>query len=75
MYYCENCKEKRIASKRQTIEVWGNNVLIWLKRFSQNSNRLTKNNQEIIIPIFENYWQGSKIYNIDYNKLLYSLFL
>jgi ubiquitin C-terminal hydrolase len=51
MYYCEKCKEKRIASKRQTIDIWGNNVLIWLKRFSNNSGKLIKNNKEIIIPI------------------------
>ena len=51
MYFCENCKEKRIASRRLTIIEWPNNLIIWLKRFENNKGRLSKNNKEIEIPI------------------------
>lgn len=51
MYYCENCKEKRIASRRLNVIEWSNNLIIWLKRFENNKGRLSKNNKEIEIPI------------------------
>jgi ubiquitin C-terminal hydrolase len=51
MYYCENCKEKRIASRRLNVIEWSNNLIIWLKRFENNRGRLSKNNKEIEIPI------------------------
>jgi len=51
MYYCENCKEKRIASKRLNVIDWSDNLIIWLKRFENNRGRLSKNNKEIEIPI------------------------
>lgn len=50
-YYCTKCKLKQQASKRMEIVKWSNNLLIWIKRFNQNGNMLTKNSQEINIPI------------------------
>ena len=51
MYFCENCKTKRIASRRLNVIEWENNLIIWLKRFDNNKGRLFKNNKEIEIPI------------------------
>ena len=51
MYFCQNCREKRIASKRVHVIEWSNNLIIWLKRFENNKERLFKNNKEIEIPI------------------------
>jgi len=51
MYFCENCKEKRIASKWLNVIEWSNNLIILLKRFGNNKGRLSKNNKNIEIPI------------------------
>ena len=64
-YFCENCQEKRSASKRHTIDQWPKYVNIWLKRFIQNGKRFTKNNQEINIPLewrHNNHLQGAVIH-------------
>jgi ubiquitin C-terminal hydrolase len=50
-YFCEECKDKRIASKRTTINEWPDYVCIWLRRFTQRGNRIIKNNQDINIPL------------------------
>ena len=50
MYYCDNCKAKRIASRRIQITGWSKHLIICLKRFNNNGSRLFKNNKEISIP-------------------------
>jgi len=50
-YFCEKCNCKRIASKRYQVISWPNYLLINLKRFKQNGNFLTKQNQHINIDI------------------------
>lgn len=58
-YNCSKCKTldkltnntQMVASKRTNIIEWPNNLIIWLKRFNQNGNSLTKNNQSIDIPL------------------------
>ena len=47
MYYCEYCKEKRIASKRLEIIKWPKHLIIVLNRY----NNRKKNDKSIIIPI------------------------
>lgn len=49
-YFCEKCQDKRVASKRHTIDKWPKYLGIWLKRFTQNGKQFTKNNQELYIP-------------------------
>jgi ubiquitin C-terminal hydrolase len=65
-YFCENCQSKRIASKRYSIDIWPKYVNIWLKRFRYNDNKiLTKNNQELDIPLIwrhNTYLQGAVIH-------------
>ncbi len=64
-YFCEKCQDKRIASKRYTIETWPKYLNIWLKRFIQNKNKFTKNNQELDIPLIwrhNNYLQSAIIH-------------
>jgi ubiquitin C-terminal hydrolase len=50
-YFCENCKMKRIASKRYQVINWPNNLIIILKRFKQNGTFITKQNQHINIDL------------------------
>jgi ubiquitin C-terminal hydrolase len=50
LYYCEKCKDKRIASKRIEITHWPNHLIIILKRFT-NDGRLQKNNNKIDVPL------------------------
>lgn len=50
LYYCEKCKDKRIASKRTEITQWPNHLIIILKRFT-NNGRLQKNNNQIKVPL------------------------
>jgi ubiquitin C-terminal hydrolase len=51
-YKCDNCNDKRVASKRIEIIDWPNELFIWLKRFKQNTNgSYTKNGQPIIAPL------------------------
>ena len=47
MYYCDKCKDKRIASKRYELDYWNNNLIIILKRF----DGFRKNNKNIEIPL------------------------
>jgi len=55
MYNCEKCKRKTIASKRIKINNISDHLLIILKRFININNKLTKNNEIIVIPlIFKN---------------------
>ena len=65
-YFCENCNDKRIASKRCQITEWPNYLCIWLKRFNQTGRRLSKNNQAIDIPLiwkYNNELQGAVIHS------------
>ena len=65
MYYCEKCKDKRIASKRSSIEDWPNNLIIILKRFKQTGFRVQKMNQPLDIPLewrHDNILQGAIIH-------------
>jgi ubiquitin C-terminal hydrolase len=50
-YFCENCKMKRIASKRYQVIEWPNNLIIVLKRFKQNGTFITKQNHHINIDL------------------------
>ena len=50
-YFCENCNTKIVASKRTEITLWPNYLFIWLKRYSQNGKYITKNSQDIKIPL------------------------
>lgn len=50
-YYCENCKDKRIASKRYNIKEWPTHLIIMFKRFEQKGNKIKKNTQQIDIPL------------------------
>lgn len=51
-YKCNNCDDKRVASKRLEVLEWPNDLFIWLKRFRQNDNgSYKKNDQSIVIPL------------------------
>jgi ubiquitin C-terminal hydrolase len=50
MYYCSNCKDKRIASKKILIESWPNDLIIGLKRFQTKNEKQSKINKDINIP-------------------------
>lgn len=65
MYYCEKCKDKRIASKRASIEEWPSHLIIILKRFKQTGFRVQKMNQPLDIPLewrHDNILQGAIIH-------------
>ena len=51
-YFCEKCNMKRNASKRYQIIDWPDNLIIILKRFKQNGQFITKQNQHINIDLF-----------------------
>ncbi len=51
MYFCEKCNDRRIASSKTSVESWSKHLFIWLKRFNQNNNYLSKNNTPIEIPL------------------------
>jgi ubiquitin C-terminal hydrolase len=51
IYFCDKCKDNRIASKRLETSQWSKHLIIILKRFEQNGDRYNKNNNEIDIPI------------------------
>jgi ubiquitin C-terminal hydrolase len=51
MYSCEKCKIKTIASKRYEIVDRSNNLLVWIKRFSDHNGRLLKNGSKIGCPL------------------------
>lgn len=70
MYYCDKCKDKRIASKRHTIEEWPKHLFIWLKRFKLVGHRFMKNDQQIDIPLKWNHnyeLQGAVIHGGNLN--------
>ena len=50
-YFCENCNQKGYASKRLEINEWSPHLIIMLKRFQNINGRLSKNNQDIEIPL------------------------
>jgi ubiquitin C-terminal hydrolase len=50
-FYCEKCKDKRIASKRVNIESFSNHLIIWIKRFNVDNNFISKNCQHIEFPL------------------------
>ena len=50
-YYCEKCEKKRIASQRKEVNIWPKNLIVWLRRYEQRGNRLSKHSQEIRVPI------------------------
>jgi ubiquitin C-terminal hydrolase len=51
MYYCDKCKEKRVASKRYSVEKWSPHIIVWLKRFRQTNYGNIKMNQKLDIPL------------------------
>lgn len=51
LYYCDKCKEKRIASKRTNIETIPNHLFIWIKRFTNGPNFISKNCKLINFPL------------------------
>jgi ubiquitin carboxyl-terminal hydrolase 36/42 len=50
MYFCDNCKKKRIASKRYEVVEWPKHLIVMLKRFVHVNGRLDKNTKSIDIP-------------------------
>lgn len=50
-FYCEKCKDKRIASKRTNIENFSNHLIIWIKRFNVTNNYISKNSQLLDFPL------------------------
>ena len=50
-YFCGKCQDKRVASKRTEIETWPKYLFVWLKRYKQVGHRITKNSQQINIPL------------------------
>lgn len=51
IFFCDKCKKKTLASKRNNIITWPNNLIVWLKRFKQNGMRLEKMDNMIDIPM------------------------
>jgi len=51
LYFCEKCQEKRIASKKISINNWSNHLIIWLKRFEIKNGNSIKINNSIEIPL------------------------
>ena len=49
--FCEKCNTKRITSKRYQVIAWPNYLFIWLKRFKQIGNSVSKQSQHININI------------------------
>jgi len=50
-YFCEKCNMKRNASKRNQVIEWPNYLFIWLKRFKQVGNHVSKQSHQIDINI------------------------
>ena len=55
-YYCEKCEKKRIASQRKEITRWPKNLIVWLRRYQQVGQRLSKYAQAIQVPVV---WRNS----------------
>lgn len=66
LYYCNNCKENRIASKRSEIVHWPKHLIVVLKRFQQSGFRFIKNNTEILVP--ENWRHGYSLKGIVFHS-------
>lgn len=86
LYYCEKCNKKRIASKRIETNHWPNNLIIWIKRYEQISNKFKKEDKDLDIPLIwrHNYTlQGGVVHMgslngghyIYYGKVLYKWYL
>ena len=58
MYFCEKCNKKRIASKKTEVTRCPKNLIVILKRFTNNGRRYEKNTKEIDIPL---NWQKKYI--------------
>jgi len=65
LYYCEKCKENRIASKRTEIIYWPKHLIIVLKRFNQTGTKVLKNNNEINVPLI---WRNYKLKGIVFHS-------
>jgi ubiquitin C-terminal hydrolase len=50
-YYCEKCEKKRIASQRKEVTQWPKNLIVWLRRYEQRGQRLSKYSQQIQVPV------------------------
>lgn len=48
-YFCENCNDLRIASKRNMINTWPDYLFIFLKRYSCVDNNNNGNNEQITV--------------------------
>jgi len=56
---CPKCHDKRIATKRESIEEWSSYLLVYLKRFEINKfGKYQKNNTLIEIPL---YWRDYEL--------------
>lgn len=51
LYWCEKCRDKRVASKRLEITNWSKHLIIILKRFEESGSRYQKNDMNLNIPI------------------------
>jgi ubiquitin C-terminal hydrolase len=51
LYYCEKCKDNRIASRRIEVIFWPKHLIIILKRFNQVGLKFNKNIDNIIVPL------------------------
>lgn len=50
LYYCDKCRDKRIASKRTNIINYPTHLIVILKRFINNNGKLSKNTNYIDVP-------------------------
>lgn len=50
-YFCIKCNQKQIASKSYQIIKWPKYLFIMFKRFGKNGSNLSKNSQELDIPL------------------------
>jgi ubiquitin C-terminal hydrolase len=58
LYSCSNCKQLTHASKRTKIINYPKHLIIILNRFNKNGSRITKNNNELNVPIcWNNYYK------------------
>ena len=67
MYYCDNCKEKRIASRKLEVTKFPKHLIIILKRFGNNQRKI---DTTIDVPLIwrHNYeLQGSVIHSGSHN--------
>ena len=51
LYHCDKCNKYVVASKRTEINIYPKHLIIILKRFEQNGTRLSKNDNEINVPL------------------------